>query len=114
MRQAPAPFFARPIINSVANKITEGFLQPNFNTNFKWLESQLETSPDGGLYLCGKDLSAADILMSFPLEAGKSRTGLSEKECPLLWAYVDRLHQREAYQKSTQIIDELGDFKKVN
>lgn len=114
VKEAPAPFFAKPIVNSVANKIHEGFLQPNFNTHYQWLESQLETSPDGGLYLCGKDLTAADILMSFPLEAGQTRAGKSNKECPLIFSYVDRLHEREAFKKSLERVKaDGGKFKQT-
>ena len=106
------PFFIRPITNGVADKITSLFLKPNFETHYKWIESQLQSSPDGGEYLCGPKLTAADILMSFPLEAGRSRSGLTESDCPLLWKYVSLLHEREAYKRSVQKIEQIeGSFK---
>ena len=112
IKNGPVPFFIKPITNTIVGKVTSLFLTPNFKTHYAFLEDQLKTSPDGGQFLCGKDLTAADILMSFPLEAGESRSGLSEADCPLLWAYVDRLHQREAYKKSVQKIAEMeGGFK---
>ena len=45
--------------------MTSMFLKPEFESHYKFLESQLETSPDGGQYLCGKDITAADFLMQF-------------------------------------------------
>lgn len=87
------------------------FLKPNYETHYNYLESQLENSPDSGSYLCGT-FTAADILMSFPLEAGKTRSGMTQERCPCLWAYVNKLHEREAYQRSVNKIKEVeGSFK---
>lgn len=94
----------------MADRVTSMFLRPNFETHYKFVESQLETSP--GEYLCGSELTAADILMSFPLEAGRSRSGLSEEQCPRIWKYVNTLRQREAYKRAVQKIEEIeGSFK---
>jgi glutathione S-transferase len=112
IKEAPVPFFIRPITNAIVGRITSLFLAPNFKTHYAFLEDQLKTSPDGGEFLCGRDLTAADVLMSFPLEAGQDRSGMTKADCPLLWAYVDRLHQREAYKRSVQKIAEIeGSFK---
>lgn len=43
---------------------------PNVKKHLAFLEKQLETS--GGDFLTGPDLTAADILLSYPLLAGKS------------------------------------------
>lgn len=43
---------------------------PNVKRHLAFLEKQLETS--GGDFLTGPHLTAADILMSYPLLAGKS------------------------------------------
>lgn len=112
IKTAPVPFFIRPITNSIANRVNSFYLEPNFKTHYSFLEEQLRTSPNNGEYLCGKDLTAADILMSFPLEGGKSRSGMTKEQCPLMWAYIDRLHQREAYKRSVQKIESIeGSFK---
>lgn len=62
--------------------------------------------------MCGPNLTAADILMSFPLIAAKGRGGLLPKEkYPLLRAYVDRLEEEEGYKKAVEKIVELeGNF----
>ncbi|KAJ9645587.1 uncharacterized protein PV06_07733 [Exophiala oligosperma] len=112
IRNSPAPFFIKPIIAGVANKIESSFLQRNFKTHYDFLEQQLATAPDGGNFLCGKDLTAADIMMSFPLEAGESRSGLTKEQYPRVWAYVARLHEREAYKRAVaSIVEREGEFK---
>ena len=106
----PVPFFIRPVTNAIVGRITSLFLAPNFKAHHTFLEDQLKTSPGRGQYLCGKDLTAADVLTSFPLKASQIRSGMSQGDFPLLWAYVDRLHQREAYKRSVEKIAE-GSFK---
>jgi glutathione S-transferase len=88
------------------------FLHPNFKKHLDFLESQMASSPNGGEYLCGKEMTGADIMMSFPLEAMKSRAGLTKEKYPLLWAYVDRLESREASKKAVQdIVDREGIYQ---
>jgi glutathione S-transferase len=70
----PMPFFIKPIANAIVGNVTSLFLAPNFKAHYALLEDQLKTVPDGSEYLCGKDLTVADM-MSFPLEAGQSRSG---------------------------------------
>ncbi len=112
IRKAPVPFFIKPITNSVAGKIESSFLKRNLKTHYDFLESQLATSPDGGDYFCGKDLTAAYIMLSFPLEAGQTRSGFTESQYPKIWAYVDRIHQRDAYKRAVaKIVEVEGDFK---
>lgn len=82
------------------------FLNENFKTHFGFLESQLASSPDGGKYLCGKDLTAADILMSFPLVAGKDK--IDRAAYPKLAAYGDMLGSHEGYERSVKKIEEVS------
>ena len=87
------------------------YLNPNFETQFGFLESQIATSPDGGEYLCGTELTGADILMSFPLLAAKGRAGLYKEKYPKLWAYSERLEALEGYKRAVQkIIDVEGSY----
>ena len=51
-------------------------------------------------------------MMSFPLEAGQSRTGFTKEQYPRIWDYVDRLHEREAYKRAVaKIVEVEGHFK---
>jgi glutathione S-transferase len=54
-----------------------------------------------GPYFAGEDFSAADIQMSFPLEAAVARAGLDESR-PKLWKLLGRLRQREAWQRAEE------------
>jgi len=114
IRSPSVPFFIRPITNGVAGKIESMFLNPNFKTHLDFLEGQLASSPHGGEYLCGREVTGADIMMSFPLEASKGRAGLTEEKYPRLWAYVEKLEAREAYKRAVQkIVDVEGSYKAV-
>lgn len=80
------------------------------------MEEQLATSPGGGEYLCGKNLTAADILLSFPLEAAFSRAGLgaSSDAYPKLVAYVNRMKEHESYKRAAKKAEEMsGESHKV-
>ncbi|OAP64325.1 hypothetical protein AYL99_00297 [Fonsecaea erecta] len=112
IRNAPVPFFIKPITNSVAGKIESSYLQRNMKSHYDFLEAQLATSPDGGDYLCGKDITAADIMLLFPLEAGQTRSGFTQSQYPKIWAYVERLHERDAYKRAVAKVVEIeGEFK---
>jgi glutathione S-transferase len=112
IRSSPVPFFIKPITNAVAGKVESGFLAPNLKTHYGFLEGQLKTSPNDGGFLCGKEITAADIMLSFPLEAGQSRSGFTKEDYPQVWEYIDRLHEREAYKRAVQkIVDIEGEFK---
>ena len=114
IKTAPVPFFIRPITNSIASRIETSYLSGQFRLHYQFIEDQLATSPDDGQYLCGDEITGADILMSFPLEAGNSRSGVKQEEFPKVFAYVERLHEREAYKRATdKIIEVEGQFKRT-
>jgi glutathione S-transferase len=93
--------------------MSAAFVFPNVKTHLKFLEDQLKTS--GGDYLCGPNLTAADILMSFPLMASRKRImdigkwegGSPETAFPVLAEYISRLEASPAYIKSTKRIEEI-------
>ena len=101
----------RPISNAIVSNVDSLFLTPNFKSNWDFLEGQLATSPNEGKYLCGKDLTGADILMSFPLAAAKGLAGVTKEKYPLLWGYVERLESSDSYKRAVQkIIDIEGSY----
>ena len=48
------------------------------------------------------DFTAADVMMSFPLEASASRAGLTEQAYPRLWDFQERIHARPAYRRALE------------
>lgn len=115
IKSAPVPFFIKPITNMIVGRVNSSFLQPNLDTQFAFLESQLASSPSGassssstgpGDYLCGPALTAADILMSFPLIAAVQRVVQKEKY-PLLVKYVERIQALDGYQRAVKKVEEI-------
>lgn len=94
---AKMPFFARPIARGIADKALKGFVLPQIRAQRGYLEAELGDRE----WFAGRDFSIADIMMSFPLEAAKSRGGLGE-ESPNLLAWLQRIHARPAYQRALQ------------
>src|SRR5512142_79818 len=97
MKGPKIPFFIRPITSAVANKMISAVVQPNTARNLGMLESYLEKSP----YLCGDHVTAADIMLSFPLIAAKDRVqgmgqfekGTPEATFPKLYEYISRIEK---------------------
>ena len=97
LRNAPAPFFVRPLLRSIANKTQRAFVDPQLKLHLDYLEGELGKSTWFG----GDDFSVADIQMSFPLEAACARAGLDASR-PRLWDFLQRIHARPAYQRALQ------------
>ena len=111
IENARVPFFLKPIVRGVTGKLRSAFL-PQIKQQLDFLESQLASAPDGGEFLCGKELTGADIMMSFPLQAGGSRAGLTKESHPKLAAYVSRLESMNTFKKSIEKIVEVdGEYE---
>jgi glutathione S-transferase len=64
-----------------------------FGQHLRYLESELATRD----WFTGEEITAADIMLSFPLEAATQRGGLDGRY-PRLQAWLQRIHARPAYQ----------------
>lgn len=94
---APMPFFVKPIAKGIAAKIRGGYLDHNVNRNIDFLESSLEQST----WFCGDAMTAADIQMSFPVEAAAVRTKF-DGTYPRLAAFLERIQARPGYQRALE------------
>ncbi|MCA1248153.1 glutathione S-transferase [Massilia sp. MS-15] len=95
VENGPMPFFAKPIARAIARKVKQGFIMPNIRSQLDFLEAEL-----GKLtWFAGEEFSAADIQMSFALEAAASRGGLGS-QYPKLADFLRRIHARPAYQRA--------------
>ena len=97
LESAPMPFFVRPIARSIAGRARSTFIQPQIDLHLDYMEGELGKSA----WFAGADFSAADIQMSFPLEAAAARGGLDAKR-PKLMAFLDRIHARPAYARALE------------
>jgi glutathione S-transferase len=91
----------------VVNQVESRFLNQQMETHFTFLENQLKSAPEGGPYLCGSQLTAADILMSFPVIAATDRGVAPRDKYPAVNAYADKLREHEGYKKAVAKIEEI-------
>ena len=96
IKRAPMPFFARPVARGIADKVMKSFVGPQVKLHLDYMEGELGKSR----WFAGDDFSAADIQMSFPVEAASARYGFDDK--PNLRAFLQRIHGRPAYQKALE------------
>jgi glutathione S-transferase len=97
VEESPAPFFVRPIAKAISNKVKNSFVLPQIRQHLAYLEGELGQRT----WFTGDDFSAADIQMSFPLEAAAMRGGL-DGQYPNLVAFLDRIHARPAYRRALE------------
>ncbi len=94
---SPMPFFVKPIAKGISAKIKSSFITPQLKTHLDYLEAELGKST----WFVGSEFSAADIQLSFPIEAAAERGGLDASR-PKLMDYLKRIHARGAYQKALE------------
>ena len=92
---APMPFFVKPIARGIAGKVRSGFLDANLERHLGFIESALA----GGGWFCGDNFTAADIQMSYCLEAAEVRTDVAI-EYPNINDFLSRIRARDAYQRA--------------
>ena len=95
--QAPMPFFAKPIARSLCAKVLARMVEPNLRRQLDFMEAELGRNE----WFAGNDFSAADIQMSFPVEASAQRAGLDASR-PKLMAFLKRIHARPAYRQALE------------
>jgi glutathione S-transferase len=97
IRSAPMPFFARPIAKAIVDNVMADFVQPNLDRNLDFMEGELG---DRG-WFAGRAFSAADVMMSFPVEAALSQAGGAAR-APHLAAFLDKVRARPAWQRALE------------
>ena len=95
IKVSPMPFFAKPIAKGICNKVLAVMVEPNLKRQLDFMEAELGKSE----WFAGVEFSAADIQMSFPLEAAAQRAGLDASR-PKLMAFLKRIHARPAYRQA--------------
>ena len=94
---APMPFFVKPVARGIVARVRSGYLDPNLERNLAFLESSLGNSE----WFCGERMTAADIQMSFAVEAAAVRTDLRD-DCPRRADFLARSHARPAYRAALE------------
>lgn len=88
------PLFTKLVLGRVPlfGRVAQKKFQPMIDVHLEHCEAALATRD----WFAGDTLTAADIMMSFPLEAARSRAGLDASR-PNIIAWLDRIHARPAY-----------------
>jgi len=97
IKVSPMPFFARPSARGIANKVMAAMVDPNLKRQLDFMEGELRQSE----WFAGSEFSAADIQMSFPVEAAPQRAGVDARR-PKLLALRTRIHARPAYRRALE------------
>jgi glutathione S-transferase len=90
------PFPIRPVAKAMNAAVHKMFLTPTIERQLDFIEATLTDSP----WFTGQSFSAADVMMSFPLEAAQARAGLGARARTQDW--LARIHARPAYQAALQ------------
>jgi glutathione S-transferase len=91
------PALIRPIANLISKGALSSLIDPQLSRHMSYWEGELAKSA----WFAGDDFSAADIQMSFPIEAAASRSGMMEDK-PRLKDFLKRIHARPAYIKALE------------
>ncbi|OWQ93239.1 glutathione S-transferase [Roseateles aquatilis] len=97
IERAPVPFFVKPIARGIAAKAKATFVQPQIDSHMNYLEAELTRNP----WFAGPQFTAADVQMSFPLEAAVMRGGAVARQ-PRITDFLQRIHARPAYRKALE------------
>ncbi len=97
IRKQPAPFLIRPILRQIASRVEKGFVDPQLALHIGYWEEELSKFT----WFAGDEFTAADIQMSYPLEAASARIGLDGRY-PRLQSFLERTHSRPAYRRALE------------
>ncbi|OLN97872.1 Glutathione S-transferase 1-like protein 2 [Colletotrichum chlorophyti] len=120
LKSDKVPFLFRPITSAVADKIFSIVLYPNAQKHLAMLDKFLKTAPGAtgnGAFLCGPQLTAADVLISFGLvtadkekafdKIGKWPGGSARAAYPAVFEYVDRLKREPGFLRAEEKAREI-------
>ena len=91
------PFVMRPVGRAISSGVNKTLLDPQLDNHFEFLEGELARRD----WFAGPEFSAADIQMSFPLEAAAARAPFVKKK-PRLAAFLERIRARPAYKRALE------------
>ena len=99
------PFLVRPVVKALSDKVRSSYVAPQIRLHLDWMESELAKAP----WFAGDAFTAADIQMSYPVEAASLRAGLGEH--PKLADWLARIHARPAWARALAKGGPLHDFE---
>jgi len=94
---AQVPHFLKPFAGMIARGAAKKLIDPQMKDHIGFWNTEL--ARDG--WFAGKNFSAADIAMSFPLETGMRRMAL-DSETTAIKQFLAAIRARPAYQKAVE------------
>jgi glutathione S-transferase len=94
---APMPWPVSAVARRISGSVQGAFIGPQLTRHLDFMESELAGRP----WFAGDEFTAADVQMSFPLEAAAARAGLNATR-PKLMSFLDRIHARDAYKRAVE------------
>jgi glutathione S-transferase len=88
-----SPLLLKPVALAISQGVKLSFLNAEIKNHLGYMNDELTSRP----WFAGEEFSAADIQMSFPLEAAAGRAGL-KSSYPNLDAFLEKIRARPAYQ----------------
>ena len=98
LRDPPIPFFLKPISRQIAKTIDAEYTDAELDLHRDFLEGELAERA----FVAGNDFTAADIMISYPLDAMMTQWP-PDKSYPNLTAYLSGLKARDAYRKAVEV-----------
>lgn len=95
--EAPLPFFIKPVVKKIVATANSSFIDPELKKVFDYIEDELGKAA----WFAGDEITAADVQMSFPLEAAATRAGLDHTR-PKTMAFLEKIHARPAYRRALE------------
>lgn len=95
LRTAPAPFLVKPIMKRISSTLMDMIVNPNMKRHLGFLARHLENNT----WFAGDELTAADIQMSYAIDALVSRAHALDLS-PKIVDVAKRMHERPAYQRA--------------
>ena len=77
--------------------VQDAFIDPHLKLHLDFMEARARQAR----WFAGDEFTAADIQMSFPIEAAAARGGL-DAAGPKLDAFLERIHARPAYRRALE------------
>lgn len=92
-----APWLIRPIAGAIARQAKRQIIEPRLVDNLDFMDTELGRST----WFAGEAFSAADVQMSYPLQASAHRARLDAR-WPRLIAFLQRIQERPAYRRAVE------------
>lgn len=89
-----SPLIVKPVVKMISESIKKVLINPDLKLHLDFMENEIAKTG----WFAGREFSAADVQMSFPIEAAKARGHLAQR--PHLQQFLKAIHARPAYQNA--------------